>query len=392
MESKRVRATAVAAIAACGLALSACGGVTSSTAGATGTGDGPGVSDIDGLPTLDELYAGTEAEPPAEGPAAVEGKSVVWISCGQVAEGCAAPAAGAEEAAEELGWDFDLLDAKFGAGGAFGAAIRQAIVLKPDAIVTVALNCDSAQQPLQEAKDAGIPVLGVLNNDCDAEGGPKLQPIPMVLNDTSASTTDFWTNYGAQKAAYIIHKTNGGAKVINMWLSDSLSEINDGFTSMLEKCPECEVVADLPMLAPEQAPGGPLPQRFTTALARNPDANAFAISADSPLIGSGLASKMNSMPDARALVSVAGEGSKAGMDLLRQPGGVPTALNGYDNQWLGYAAMDSINRFFADVPPAPEGIGSRLVDRENNLTEDGSYASPIDFKAAYKKVWSGSGE
>lgn len=391
MESKKVRVmSAVTAIAACGLILSACGGTTSSTAGAAG--DGPGVGDIDGLPTLEELYAGTEAEPPAEGPSAVEGKSVVWISCGQVAEGCAAPAAGAEEAAEELGWDFDLLDAKFGAGGAFGAAIRQAIVLKPDAIVTVALNCDSAQQPLQEAKEAGIPVLGVLNNDCDVEGGPKLQPIPMVLNETSASTTEFWTNYGAQKAAYIIHKTNGGAKVINMWLSDSLSEINDGFTSTLEKCPKCEVVADLPMLAPEQAPGGPLPQRFTTALTRNPDANAFAISADSPLIGSGLASKMNSMPDARALISVAGEGSKAGMDLLRQPGGAPTALNGYDNQWLGYAAMDSINRFFADVPPAPEGIGSRLVDRENNLTEDGSYASPIDFKAAYKKVWSGSGE
>ncbi|CNF04393.1 ABC-type sugar transport system%2C periplasmic component [Mycobacterium tuberculosis] len=392
METFQARVVAAALLTiASGITLSACGSgssikETSSTAGTSGSK----TDTVAGIRSLEELYKGTEAPPPSEGPAAVKGKSIVWISCGQVAEGCAAPAAAAAEAAKDLGWKFKLLDAKLGAGGAFGAAIRQAIVLKPDAIVTVAINCDAAQQPLQEAKQAGIPVLGVLNNDCDAKGGPKLQPIPMMLNDTSPTTKDFWTNYGAQKAAYIIHKTNAEAKIINMWLSDSLTEINDGFTSTLKKCQGCQVVADLPMLAPEQAPGGPLPQRFTTALARHPDANAFAITADSPLVGSGLASKMNSMPTAKKLISVAGEGSGYGMDLLRKPAGVPTAENGYDNEWLGYAAMDSLNRFFAKTPAVPEGIGSRIVDREHHMTAKGPYSSPIDFKPAFRKVWSGA--
>ncbi len=392
MEMFRARAVAAALlVTASGIALSACGSGSSSkeTSGTAAT-SGSNASTVAGVPSLEELYKGTEAPPPTAGPAAVKGKTIVWISCGQVSEGCSGPAASAEEAAKELGWHFKLLDAKFGAGGAFGASIRQATVLKPDAIVVVAINCNAAQQPLEEAKQAGIPVLGLVNNDCDANGGPKLQPIPMVLNNTSPTTTDFWTNYGAQKAAYIIHKTNGQAKVINMWLSDSLAEINDGFTATLKKCRGCQVVANLPMLAPEQAPGGPLPQRFTTGLARHPDANAFAITADSTLIGSGLASKMNSMPAAKKLVSVAGEGSAAGMDLLRKPDGVPTAENGYDNGWVGYAAMDSLNRFFAKAPAVPEGLGTRIVDREHNLTTNGEYASPIDFKSAYRKVWSGA--
>jgi ribose transport system substrate-binding protein len=387
METFRARTVAAALLVmASGIALSACGSGSSTkeTSSTAGTG-GSNASTVAGVPSLEELYKGTEAPPPTEGPAAVKGKSVVWISCGQVAEGCAAPAAAAGEAAKDLGWNFKLLDAKLGAGGAFGAAIRQAIVLKPDAIVIVAINCNAGQQPLQEAKQAGIPVLGVLNKDCDA----KLQPIPMVPNGTSPTTADFWTNYGAQKAAYIIHKTNGNAKVIDMWLSDALTEINDGFTATLKKCQGCKVVGDLPFLAPEQAPGGPLTQRFTTTLARHPDANAFTISADSPLIGSGLASKMNSMPTAKKLVSVGGEGSGYGMDLLRKDG-VPTAENGYDNAWLGYAAMDSVNRFFANTPAVPEGFGSRIVDRKNNMTAEGPYASPIDFKSAYRKVWSGS--
>jgi ribose transport system substrate-binding protein len=386
----RSRARTVAAallVMASGIALSACGSGSSTNATSSTTGAGGSkTSTLAGVPSLEELYKGTEEPPPTEGPAAAKGKSIVWISCGQVAEGCAAPSAAAGEAAKDLGWSFKLLDAKFGAGGAFGAAIRQAIVLKPDAIVILAINCDAAQQPMQEAKDAGIPVLGVLNKDCDA----KLQPIQMIPNSTSPTTADFWTNYGAQKAAYIIHKTDGKAKVIDMWLSDALTEIHDGFTGMLKKCEDCEVVGDLPFLAPEQAPGGPLTQRFTTTLARHPDANAFTISADAPLIGSGLAAKMNSMPSAKKLVSVAGEGSGYGMDLLRKDG-VPTAENGYDNAWLGYAAMDSINRVFANTPAVAEGFGSRIVDRENNMTAEGPYASPIDFKSAYRKVWGGSG-
>jgi hypothetical protein len=137
-----------------------------------------------GIPSLESLYAGTESPPQATGPAAVPGKSIAWISCGQVAQGCAVPTAAAADAAKVLGWNFTMLDARLNAAGGLGSSIRHAIALKPDAIVTDGLDCEAARQPLEDAKSAGIPVLvgptGLQRRRPRTGGGPRHreQPCP----------------------------------------------------------------------------------------------------------------------------------------------------------------------------------------------------------------------
>src|SRR5918998_6732871 len=89
----------------------ACGGSSDdSSAGDSGGGSSGEISGD--VPTLDELYAGFEAEPPSESPPPAQDKSVWWISCGQVAPACAAYAEAGREGAEGPRWGINNFHAK----------------------------------------------------------------------------------------------------------------------------------------------------------------------------------------------------------------------------------------------------------------------------------------
>ena len=93
----RRMATTLAGVAALGLMAAGCGSssddskgqATASPGAATTTSDGgtAGGAVVPGIRTLDELYKGTEEQPPASGPKAAPGKFVVWVSCGQITPG-----------------------------------------------------------------------------------------------------------------------------------------------------------------------------------------------------------------------------------------------------------------------------------------------------------------
>src|SRR3712207_218878 len=55
---------------------------TASGSKETGSTGGDTARVAPGIPTLAELYAGTETPPPTEGPKPIKGKNVWWISCG----------------------------------------------------------------------------------------------------------------------------------------------------------------------------------------------------------------------------------------------------------------------------------------------------------------------
>ena len=103
----------------------------SSTASSSSTGAANGAT-----LTMDQLYAGTYAQPPTTSPAGAKGKSVWWISCSQAVVSCSEPAAAAAAAAKILGIDFHVADGKFNVGGAFTTAVRTALAAKPDALGT----------------------------------------------------------------------------------------------------------------------------------------------------------------------------------------------------------------------------------------------------------------
>ena len=58
-----------------------------------------------------------------------------------------------------------------------------------------------------------------------------------------------------------------------------------------------------------------------------------------------------------------------------------------------YRDIDPLNRVFAGDDPASfpnQGTGWQFVDKDHNLPSGKDAEPPIDYKAAYEKIWSGS--
>lgn len=396
----RRMATTLAGVAALGLMAAGCGSssddskgqATASPGAATTTSDGgtAGGAVVPGIRTLDELYKGTEEQPPASGPKAAPGKFVVWVSCGQITPGCSVPAEAAGEAAKAMGWKFSIVDAKLNAEGGFAKAILQAIALRPDAIMTTGFNCDVAPQALAQAKSAKIPVIGVQNSDCDEAGGhgQDLFPIEYQSNSKFLTGPQFWEEFGRLKADAIINLIKGKGKVINADFTNTLTTIISGYHSEMAKCSGCDNVDAIKLVASDQSPTGPIPGSYQTAIQRHPDAKALVVTFDTEW-DIGLAPRLNAIPATKKLIVAGGEGAPAGMDLLRKSGTVPTFEIAYDARWIGWSGVDEVNRYFHKMPAVPEGVGFRMVDRQHNLNPSGGYQTSIDFEGAYTKVWQG---
>ena len=107
----------VVAVALCLPAVAACGSDESDDAGGSGSGSASSAPADqafldDAKATLERGYAGDYEDPPAEGPAAVKGKKVWYLSCGQAFEACVVQANAFKAAGDALGWDVTIQDGK----------------------------------------------------------------------------------------------------------------------------------------------------------------------------------------------------------------------------------------------------------------------------------------
>jgi len=56
-------------------------------------------------------------------------------------------------------------------------------------------------------------------------------------------------------------------------------------------------------------------------------------------------------------------------------------------EWMGWSAMDQLNRSFNNAPSAAKGVPSLLID-SSNLPAGGKDWSPsFDYRGAYKRLW-----
>ena len=81
-----------------------------------------------------------------------------------------------------------------------------------------------------------------------------------------------------------------------------------------------------------------------------------------------------------------GEGFGPELDLIRSNKGC-SAVNVIASDWVGYAAVDTLNSLFLGLTPADSGIGWTLADATHNIPPSGAFTPPVDFKAAYKQAW-----
>jgi ribose transport system substrate-binding protein len=392
---------AIGVVAAVAVFAAGCGSSGGSTGGDTAVGSKSGAEGDDGaavpnkvyapgVPSLEEFaQAPAEEKLPTGGPPAAKGVSVVNVSCGEEDAGCKDFTTGITEAAEAIGWKITTIDGRNNENNGWSRATREAIVQNPDVIVQKGVNCPEILQPLEEAHSAGIPVLSAVGSlDCDAKvygTGEASLFIPFEALAAAKSGEEYNLEWGRHQAGTVIDQTKGEAKVITAPYEAASGElVEQGWKEELEKCPGCEIVGEVPWNATELV-NGTMAKNMETALLRYPEANAVLSQFD--VTDEVLAKPVLDAGRAASTPVMGGEAGASVQALIREEKGYSGTAGAIDLTQMGWAAIDTINRYLRHQPTVPEAVGFGLVDSEHLSPGEGGYLSPLNYKAAYEKIW-----
>lgn len=379
----RRRATIPAAVLASVLVvgLSACGDDSSNSGGDGGSTDLGAIQDrVDSLLT----ETGTYGAPPESAPQHEQSQKLWLVSCSQVATICSEAMKGAEDAGKALGWTSTTFDAKFDPALA-ADGVRQGIAAGADAIIVYAWDCPLIQQPLKEARAAGITTIGIESLDCNELGGGE-QLFDGVVSYEEGTFKEWIQDWAEAQAEYIIANTDGKADTIFFDSKDTevVKLITAGFERGMDQCSGC-TLNKVPF---RQVDIGPKLQELTEqSLVRFPNSNSSSVLFDSMIVaGVGQALQAAGKTPADFL-SMGAEGDPAVMDLIRQ-GSVQVAAGvGTPSRWEGFASVDALIRVQAGEETQSSGIGLQIFDRDHNTPPEGGYEPPVDFEAAYLGAW-----
>lgn len=361
---------------------------TETTAAETDTTDAPPATEavtVDSL--LETYYAGTFRALPTSAPAPVTGKTIWVITLASASPSVANVAQGVTDAGNLLGWTTTVFD---GAGSptTWNDGIRQAVAAGADAIVLDIVECQPVQAALEQAKEAGVVIYGVVGNDCDIPdvGGPKLfdggiyQAVP---GGPDAVTRDS----ALARAAWITSVGGDSAEIIEMTEPDYLGVTiaSRAFhTALDEVCADC-TIDEVPFNLTDLY-GPELRAKTEAGLLQHGSANIVVFPYDTALLLGGAAAVTGSSR-AADLTVMGGECLSSNVELIRTNAGQDACV-AVPYPWMGWATVDALNRIFQGEPEVDSGIGIQLVDAEHNLPAEGvTYDGIGDYRTNYQKIW-----
>lgn len=333
---------------------------------------------------LAEAYEGVTGEVPTEAVEITDDIHAWIVSCGQAVTTCSSPSNGAAEAAAEIGWQADICDGKLNPMSK-SECIRSGIAAGADVIIVVGDDCAQVSGALAEAKSAGITTIGAGGNDCD--GDPLFSGVTQNMPDMS--NQEWWTLMGELQAKWLVGKTDGNAKLLNVEFNDTVwgPWMNEGRLAVIEDCENCEIVATV-QLANSDVATGALAQKLSTALLQAPDANALAIPIDGWFLA-GLGQAIEESGRSADLNVIGAFGSVPNFGLIRDGVGEDATV-AFSPEWNGWGAIDTTLRVLAGQDVIGDGTGLQVVDAETNLPAPGAsfvYTPEIDFRSAYRAAW-----
>jgi ribose transport system substrate-binding protein len=382
---------ATSLLAACGsssndnatTAAAGSGGATTTAAAAT---NGGSMQDV-----LDKGYAGVFDPLPTDGPKAVTGKNVWYISCGEAFTACSEMSQAFRGAGKVLGWKVTVADSKATPAVANGL-IKQAVAAKADGIVISDSDCPGAKSALLQAKAAKIPVVNYASLDCNDPDYGGSEPLFTASVKLLGSTDQglYFQNWGKARAQYLLAKLNGKTgKILSIGETSQLIQRHavKGFEDEIASgCPKCDLVK-VPFTfaqVPTQSTA-----IFKSALLKNPDAVALSFNLDTLMaLGLQTALQQNRRPN---MIVVGGEGYPVNWPFIKQ--GLQTASIGFPYRPDTWAEADVMNRIFAgeavaDLPN--EGGGYQFIDKEHNLPSgEEQFGGAVDYEAHFTKLWTG---
>ncbi|MGW1911540.1 substrate-binding domain-containing protein [Streptomyces sp. NPDC002076] len=371
------RSVAIALLAAA-TAVTGCRGGSSN--GPTASTNGPG-----GCPTAQTgaRAAVARAEQtdtawngPTSGPAAVSGKSIVYVAQTMTNPGVAGVANGVRDAARVIGWHVRVID---GGGSPAGiqAAMSEAVALRPSGIVIGGFDPGSTSQQVAQAKAAGIPLIGW---HAVASPGPSRRP------ELFTNVTTRVEDVARISAQWIISLSNGRAGVV--LITDASIPFARQKSELIRK--ELATCSGVRLLAYENIPipdaSSRTPHEISTLLSRFQSSWTYSVAINDLYFA-----------DAAPAFRAAGRQGAGPPFNIGAGDGDPSAFQRINNRQYqaatvpeplsqqGWQIVDEFNRAFS-ARPASGYVAPVHVSTAANSAGATTW-DPPGYREAYRRIW-----
>ena len=369
--------------AALAIGVAACGG-GSSTDSTEGGGGESGSTDLAKFEA--SLKEAEETEPhewegPTEPVQPPKSFKVAGVSCFSQLEGCLTPLEGAQHAAEDLGWQFDLYDGEADPT-VMAKRIQQAIQSGADAIILAAVNGEAVKSAREEAEKKGIIVVSTTNGTKPGEQGFVLDTSPNI------------TKMGEAVADWIIVDSEGKGVVAPFLDAEFSTNIvfDAGIKKRLKECPGCTVEDTTNFVATDV--GTKLGSNTVAYLQEHPDVEYFFSGYDPAMADQVSSVQQAGIEDVKSCSEL---GDAQNLSFIRNEQ-VQACDAAWDNEYEGYATIDQIARLATGQPLAvSKGVPARfkygenipwVLLNKNNLPEsEETFTADFDYVGEYHKLW-----
>lgn len=319
---------------------------------------------------------------PTSAPKPEPGKRVAIISVAQLTEGSARVARGMEAASRAMGWEPTIFDGK-GQPDVILAAVNSAVDAQYDGIMMIFVTPDSVSEPLNRAKEAGIPVVTLGSAPYTQTRIELWGWIPDVSHD--------WVYTGEVIADYMIWKSNGNVNALLLNGAETTIVDCGQFKGTFDRlmahgaCPDCKVTVDTFTIAQlETQPA----QKAIAAVQADPGLewvwcyDFCMANVSKQLVASGV----------QRNVKGAGFDCNAENIGLIKEGRVQVVCIADPRDWEAWAATDNLNRLMQGQAAVDQRIPVRLFDKDNadEFTETDiseGWQGGFDYKSEYLKIW-----
>lgn len=361
-----------------GSVLAGCGSSTGTSSSSSPTSSS-GSSSIAAAQALLDVYTppvtqfGAQGETPwpLDSVPAATNKTVGFVSCSQGAEGCRRQGVGVAEAGKVLGWNTIILDGK-GSARDQTSAMTALVSRGVDAIVLGAVNENAVGPGMDAAKKAGIPVI-------DCTGGTVPGFLGSVGPDDAAA--------GKVGAAYMAVNIGPDAKVamfINTEDPVFGTARNDGFKKGLKEfAPNAKILVEQSVSI---AQIGPAEQQMMAAfLQAHPKGTVDYVWASFDAMLAPLVQAIQ-IAGRTEIKAMAVDGNQQNLEWIKA-NNVEVATAAYPLEWIGWQAMDELNRVFNGKPVLQPMLSPFRVLTSDTVPATGAYQGDYDFRSAYKQIW-----
>jgi ribose transport system substrate-binding protein len=314
------------------------------------------------------------AKPPTDGPKAAAGKSVFVIGCSFQAEGCARPSKAAAEAVKAIGWKATLIDTQSDPAKAANS-VRQAISQKADGIIVNAFDGPALAAPLAAARKAGLKLVGMVATDPN-------NAYDIIMPDTLEP--DGYLN------GEMAYQLSGGNLKLLMFTGDEFGVVKQrvaGTERFINDCKaaggKCEIVGKQDVLAAQL--GTQVPAQAAALARKHPDFNVSY----TPYDGAGtfiIQGLKQSGVDMSKSQMVGFDANAPNIDIIRKDGYEKSTI-GFPLEWMGYQAVDNLNRMFNGQDPVKLNTLHKLLTKDN-VPPKGAWEGDFPgFRDTFKTAW-----